>query len=82
MYLRPDEQAQRTALAGACRQRPVGTASKAQKSNPRKAVNSLQRSYMGLGRVELPTSRLSGDRRGVGSPARNLYSVDGRRDLP
>ena len=59
VYLRPDEQAQRTALAGACRQRPVGTASKAQKSNPRKAVKSLQRSYMGLGRVELPTSRLS-----------------------
>jgi hypothetical protein len=38
----------------------------------RKAVKSLQRSYMGLGRVELPTSRLSGDRGGVRSPARSL----------
>ena len=27
---------------------------------------------IGLGRVELPTSRLSGDRRGVRSPARSL----------
>jgi hypothetical protein len=29
-----------------------------------------------------PTSRLSGDRRRVGSPARNLSIVDGQRDLP
>jgi hypothetical protein len=32
--------------------------------------------------VELPTSRLSGDRRRVGNPARNRYTVDGQRDLP
>jgi len=33
------------------------------------------RSFMGLGRVELPTSRSSGDRRGVRSPARKRRSA-------
>ena len=38
--------------------------------------------FMCLGRVELPTSRLSGEFVGVRNPTSCLYSVDRQRDLP
>jgi hypothetical protein len=37
---------------------------------------------MGLGRVELPTSRLSGGHRGAWNPTPQRYFIDRPRDLP
>ena len=52
---------------------------------PRPAKNrqsGQQVAKMGLGRVELPTSRLSGDHAGAWNPTPQRYSIDRPRDLP